>query len=58
MIYEYRIFNFSEAKGTDLISVLNKYGDDGWEVILRLTDHSFLMKKAKTLSERYQQDVR
>lgn len=46
-MFEYKIFNLSEVNGTkkDFITLLNQYGSQGWEVVFRLTDTSFLMKK-------------
>lgn len=49
MRFEYKVFNLSEVsaiKGSNLISVLNNHGFEGWEVVLRLTDSSFLMKRS------------
>lgn len=52
MTFEYKIFNLSEVTAAkkksdseNMITVLNKHGLEGWEVVLRLNDNSFLMKK-------------
>ena len=52
MKFQYRIFNLSEVvarqktdKSADLVLILNEYGLNGWEVVFRLTDYSFLLKR-------------
>lgn len=54
MRWEYQVFNFSEIdkrikngeRGINLVTLLNEYGMQGWEVVFRLTENSFLMKRA------------
>jgi hypothetical protein len=50
--FEYRVLNLSEVKArsndqvkVSLIDVMNFYGEDGWEILFKLTDSSFLMKR-------------
>jgi hypothetical protein len=50
--FEYRVLNLSEVKARSndqvkvlLIDVMNFYGEDGWEILFKLTDSSFLMKR-------------
>lgn len=58
MKFEYRVLNMSEVsqrikddpKTMNLTAVLNHYGKDGWELMFKLTDQSFLMKREISLS--------
>jgi len=50
--FKYRILNLSEValkikadKAMNLISVFDELGNDGWELVFKLTDSSFLFKK-------------
>ena len=53
---EYTVLNMSEIAtkikagnaSASIVSVLNEYGAQGWEVVTRLTDASFLLKRPKT----------
>jgi hypothetical protein len=54
MKFEYKILNMSEVtnkiaedktKKLNFTGVLNAYGIQGWELMFKLTDQSFLMKR-------------
>lgn len=53
MKFEYKILNMSEVskaidsdKNQSFLSILNKHGLEGWELMFKLTDASFLMKRS------------
>lgn len=53
MKYEYRIFNLSEVADYtskhghgNMLTVLNKHGLEGWQVLFKINEQSFLMMRA------------